>query len=446
MIMFLTFRGKGNEKSKKAAFRECFFKIGDMRSLLPQGTPVLALTATATSEVISDTMKGLAMKDDTYQIRVSPDRPNIFLYKQKVDKDISKTFAWLIDLLKKEAIETPKTIVYCKSQKDCGLLFKQFKFELGEMAYFPLGGPTVSSNMLIGMFHAKTLKRHKERVSDSLFEEQGVCRVVFASTALGMGVNLQGIRQVIHYGPPRQVDDFVQEIGRAGRDGKPARSLLLFHGLHLKKCEPIMKEYAKTESKCLRKLLLSEFEATSMDSKEAHDCCVVCHSKCKCVGQGCQVDLLKVITEEAPKKLKQKKTRNVDPTQKEELRELLDDYQEELKKWCRGYVLSSESTTGFSNSLTNSVLKTCKYIFSVDDVIDLNPVFSKRHAYDILHMIRDVFEDFEVNEPSDLENKEFCSYDADLEYGGIYEESGSTGEEDSVASDSSELSGVVELD
>ena len=57
-----------------------------------------------------------------------------------------------------------------------------------------------------------------------------------------------------------------------------------------------------------------------------------------------KVDLLKVITEEAPKKLKQKKTRNVDPTQKEELRELLDDYQEELKNWC----------------LTNSVLKTCK--------------------------------------------------------------------------------------
>ena len=77
MIMFLTFRGKGNEKSKKAAFRECFFKIGDVRSLLPQGTPVLALRATATSEVISDTMK-----DDTYQIRVSPDRLNIFLYNR----------------------------------------------------------------------------------------------------------------------------------------------------------------------------------------------------------------------------------------------------------------------------------------------------------------------------------------------------------------------------
>ena len=167
--------------------------------MLP-ASPVLALTATATSEVINDKMKGLAMKDDTYQIRVSRDRPKIFLEKQKVDRDISKTFAWLTDLLKKEAIETPKTIVYCKSQKDCGLLFKLFKFELGQMAYFLLGGPTVSSNLLIGMFHAKTLKRHKECVSDSLFEEQGVCRVAFTSPALGMGVNLQGIRQVIHYG------------------------------------------------------------------------------------------------------------------------------------------------------------------------------------------------------------------------------------------------------
>ena len=136
-MMFFTFRGKGNEKSKKAAFRECFFKIGDVRSLLPQGTTVLALTATATSKVISDTMKGLAMKDDTYQIPVSPDKPNIFLYKQKVDKDISKTFAWLIDLLKKEAIETPKTIVYYKSQKDCGLLLSNLNLSLEKWPIFP---------------------------------------------------------------------------------------------------------------------------------------------------------------------------------------------------------------------------------------------------------------------------------------------------------------------
>ena len=114
----LIYRGKGNVKKEKAAFRECFFKIGDVRSILPQGTPLLALTATATEEVITDTLKGLAMKEDTHHIRVSPDRPNIYLYQRKVDKNLKSTFAWLIDLLKTEANHTPRTIVYCKSQKD----------------------------------------------------------------------------------------------------------------------------------------------------------------------------------------------------------------------------------------------------------------------------------------------------------------------------------------
>ena len=62
-------------------------------------------------------MKGLAMKDDKYQIRVSPDRPNIFLDKQKVDRDISKTFAWLIDLLKKGGYWNSYWHVSCKNSE-----------------------------------------------------------------------------------------------------------------------------------------------------------------------------------------------------------------------------------------------------------------------------------------------------------------------------------------
>lgn len=158
------------------------------------------------------------MKADTHHISVSPDRPNIYLYKAKVNKDLMSAFAWLVNTIKKEANETPRTIIYCKSQKDCGKLFKHFKFELGSFAYYPLGSKEVSKNMLIGMYHAKTLQKYKERVSESLFDGGGICRVVFASTALGMGVNIPDVRQVIHYGPPRQMVDFVQEIGRAGRD------------------------------------------------------------------------------------------------------------------------------------------------------------------------------------------------------------------------------------
>ena len=63
------------------------------------------------------------------------------------------------------------------------------------------------------------------------------------------------------------------------------------------------------------------------------------------------------------------KTRSVEQYQKEELEELLDDHQEELNKRCGGHVLSSETTTGFSDALIKSVLKTCKYIFTVEPCV-----------------------------------------------------------------------------
>ena len=80
------------------------------------------------------------------------------------------------------------------------------------------------------MYFANTLEKHKQRVSSSLFDKSGVCQLVFATTGLGMGINLQDVKRVIHYGPPQ----FVQEMGRAGRNGKPAESILFFTGVHLR--------------------------------------------------------------------------------------------------------------------------------------------------------------------------------------------------------------------
>ena len=448
-LWFLFFRGKGNERAKRAAFRECFFRIGDVRSLLPQGTPVLALTATATDEIVRDTLKGLAMKPSTHHISLSPDRPNIYLYKVKVKKGLSPAFDWLINTIKEKANDTHRTIIYCKSQKDCGKLFKHFKYELGSFAYFPYGSEEISRNMLIGMYHAKTLQRFKERVSESLFDEEGICRVVIASTALGMGVNISDVRQVIHYGPPRQIEDFVQEIGRAGRDGKPATSILVYTGIHLKKCEPFMKDYAKSDKICLRKLLLDKFGATASKEIDLHDCCCICHVTCRCTedSKGCKVASPSFAQPQAgTSSVRIQKKRNVEPYQKTELQELLEDYKKELDMRCTSYVLSSESTTGFSSTLIKSVLKTCKYIFSFDDVVDLNPVFKKQHALDILHTVRDVFEDFELDMTHTVNNDDNILLENDFEYGGYYEEDLSSETSVSDASDSSDLSGIMELE
>jgi superfamily II DNA helicase RecQ len=385
------------------------------------------------------------MKADTIHISVSPDRPNIFLYKLKVDGNLTQTFQSLVELVMVQGKLTPKTLVYCKSQKECGKLFKHFKCELGEYAYYPAGAPKSSAYMLIGMYHANTLDKHKDRVSNSLFEENGTCRVVFATTALGMGVNLPDVQKVIHYGPPRHVEEFMQEMGRAGRNGNPAESILYITGRHLRKCEEAIKKYATCNDVCLRQILLERFCEQPDINRNMHNCCVVCHQQCRCDDPSCY----KYIRPKESNVVSQRNERFVEKYQKADLLELLQEYQKKLESQCPAYLFSYETTTGFSDSLIKSVLETCKYIFTVDDIFELNPVFTKKHAIDILCMVSDVFNDIEQHpkQTDYLYNEElFDNYD--LEYGGSYmndsESSSDDGSASHISSDSS-ISGINEM-
>ena len=177
------FRGYGTRSKKEftAAFRECFSRIGELRSLGPQKplTPVVALTATANLKTQESILKSLCMRKECIRIFLSPNRKNIYLYKRKVTADLEKSFQWLVDALKKEKNAMEKTIVYCKSIKDCGRLFMFFKLELGEESFFPETAST-SSNLLFGMFHHSTLDKQQARVLNSFHDPDGVVRLVFA--------------------------------------------------------------------------------------------------------------------------------------------------------------------------------------------------------------------------------------------------------------------------
>ena len=132
--------------------------------------------------------------------------------------------------------------------------------------------------MLIGMYH-NTLDKHKKIITTSLYSPNGKCRVIFCTNAFGMGVNFPDIRYVVHYGPPRNVEDFIQEIGQAGCDGKSAIAVLLFQGKHLRKCDKAIKQYASGEGiKCLRDAILVELGEAK--SSSGHNCCLLCHQKC----------------------------------------------------------------------------------------------------------------------------------------------------------------------
>ena len=260
----------------------------------------------------------------------------------KVSRAIHEAFGWLIDMIKERGPKTPRTIIYCKQQKECGRLFRHFKLELGDNAYYPLHCEPSSANMIIGMYHHNTLKKHQERVLDRLFDEAGVCRVVFASTALGMGVNIKDIRMFIHYGPPMHMDDFVQEMGRAGRDLQPAKAMLIYHGSHLRKCDKVIKKYAKSEDTCLRQIILSEFDETENELINSQNCCTVCYQKCECGETECAVPLLNLADKQTRTKgATTRKSRKVDSNQIKLLQELLEDFRDELAAQGSSYFLPS---------------------------------------------------------------------------------------------------------
>ena len=78
------------------------------------------------------------------------------------------------------------------------------------------------------MFHADTDKEIKCNILDSMSKPEGTLRILFLTTAFGMGVDCKALHNVIHMGPLSDMDDYCQETSRIGRDGIPSKAFLLF--------------------------------------------------------------------------------------------------------------------------------------------------------------------------------------------------------------------------
>jgi len=93
-------------------------------------------------------------------------------------------------------------------------------------------------NVLLEMLHSCSPLSNKEEVLKSFQDPKGVIRILVAPFAFGMGEDCRAVHRTVHFGPSKNLEVFVQESGRAGRDGKPSVSYLLYHGLplnHVKK-------------------------------------------------------------------------------------------------------------------------------------------------------------------------------------------------------------------
>jgi len=177
-------------------------------------------------------------------------------------------------------------IVYCRSLNSCADLYVHFHYELGNDSYYPSDSPHLSDHRLFGMYHSNTPQYNKDVILKSLTQPDGVVRIVFATIALGMGVNLCDVNTIIHYGAPHSIDDYFQVSGRGGRSGGDAHSIVYWKPIDC----PIRKDLVTTRDKevadvrrylantdiCRRFWLLEYFDRECARSQKTPKRCCEC--------------------------------------------------------------------------------------------------------------------------------------------------------------------------
>ena len=251
-------------------FRPEYTQLGVLRERFPD-VPIMALTATADKITRKDIVRQLNLEQRAgFQEFVSSfNRPNLSLSVKRGYKAKEK-LSFILNFIKARPLEAG--IIYCLSRKSTEKVAEDLR-RLGIKAL---------------PYHAALSPQERNRTQEQFKNDQ--IQVVCATVAFGMGIDKSNVRWVIHYNLPKSIESFYQEIGRAGRDGAPADTVLFYSLADIVQLSEFakqsgqqevnmdklrrMQEYAEANV-CRRRILLNYF-----GEQTDHDCgnCDICQN------------------------------------------------------------------------------------------------------------------------------------------------------------------------
>jgi ATP-dependent DNA helicase RecQ len=183
-------------------FRPPYLQIAELRKYHPK-VPVLAVTATATPDVIEDIQEKLEFREK-----------NVFkksFYRRNLSYEVYET-----------EDKTGRMLELCQNEKGTGIVYVRNRKKTKELAEL-LSRQKISADF----YHAGLSGADRDRKQHAW--TTGKCRIIVATNAFGMGIDKPDVRLVIHMDLPDCVEAYFQEAGRAGRDEKNSRCILLFN-------------------------------------------------------------------------------------------------------------------------------------------------------------------------------------------------------------------------
>ena len=197
------------------SFRTEFSRLGEIRSILPPDTHVMALTATASRSLQDSVMKTLSMRN-VATVAVSPDKPNV-KYAVSPFTSMNESFLPIICAVARKRTDMGRLIIFSPTLEECAKLYLLFRKQLGTDFLYPSDAPDLSKYRLVDMFTSCTEEGVKNQILKSFTSPTSPLRVVIATIAFGMGIDCPDIRQIVHLGPPDDIEGYLQATGRACR-------------------------------------------------------------------------------------------------------------------------------------------------------------------------------------------------------------------------------------